>query len=125
MKPQTRPCPKCGMILLADDEEWVHLQNPYHCKYTQKRFIKSETEQPLILRLNVKVNDKKTKKFLEDIMQEPVAEEKHDEWKEIVEGVVYTKTRINGIVKILKVEDFREHCDRLIKEMKDKETSMK
>lgn len=125
MRPELRRCPKCGLPLVKYPTEWRHTSEALGCDYRQERFIKPETSHPLFLAVGVKAKDKETRKFLEDIMQEPVTEEKHDEWKELIEGVVFTKTRINGIVKILKVEDFREHCERLIKEMKDKEASTK
>ena len=70
MRPQTRKCPKCGGTLFQTARQWKHTTNLYNCKYVAERFIKPDTSQPLFL--NLEVRKPKDKKFLEDIMQEPI-----------------------------------------------------
>jgi len=63
-----RKCPKCGGTLFQTDTEWKHTLST-SCKYSSPRFIGKPENSPLLLRLETKGKD--TKKFLEDIMQEP------------------------------------------------------
>jgi hypothetical protein len=111
---RVRRCPKCGGLLHLSNGTWQH-EDKNKCNYERQVFVKL---QPNMLFLTVEAKDEKTKKFLEDIMQESP---KRNIFKEIKDnGVVFIKERLpDGSVKVLDVTTVGRLCEQLAKEIRE------
>ena len=112
MRPKILRCNECGGNMYQGKTEYKCI----NCGHTKPRFIRPDTTSPLFLM--VKTKNDKDKKFLEDIMQEPV--EPHRSWffSQMDTTTVFVRTQGKRHLDVYKIDEW---CEILAKEIRERE----